>query len=788
MSCILRSVGATALSLAWPTVRLLSFLGLTLTAAAPACITSTVSAGTPDSPVLAPADPAPDPLEVERRLSGIARVDLLGPKGMAAFALQGETRKVAITTVSVQGQPFAAAMRATISESSGSEWSVQLVAANVHPIEKGDAILATFYLRAPSPLDGTSLGQTEFVFELGRAPFSKSVQYPIHAGGEWTKVQVPFSAAQAYAIGEAHLIFRLGYDVQTIELGGVTVEGFGKRVSLGSLPATKAADRQRERAGAAAVLAAEEAARTAPPVDGGEIEIEVAPRKIVRPISPFVYGINAQKTEDSGATLRRMGGNRSTGYNWETNASNAGSDYHHNSDEWACSVLGYSDCDVPAAQVLNFAAANRRDGLETLVTVPLVDYVAADKKGRVQEDETAPSPRWAKSLPKKPARFAETPELSDGAVYQDEFVNHLISKVGNAKTGGVRFYALDNEPALWPHTHPRIHGARTTYSEMVSRTEAAAAAITDVDRGALVLGGVMFGWSEYVSLGDAPDAQTENAKLGPEATYIDFFLAQMKRLEAVHHRRLVHALDVHWYPEARGSKRITEKDVSAKTVAARLQAPRSLWDATYLEKSWIAAAWGKPIRLIPWLRERIAARYPGTKLAITEYDFGAGDHISGGLAQVDALGVFGREGVDVANYWGDGGAVGKLPTYVKAAFQLYRNYDGKGGTFGDTAVAATSRDQEKVSVFAATDSKRGRALSVVVINKATHASYAAKVKLDLPGATSGKAPPACVNARVYLLDSSGPSIKALPPVALANGAINHRLPPLSATLFVCEGK
>ena len=168
----------------------------------------------------------------------------------------------------------------------------------------------------------------------------------------------------------------------------------------------------------------------------------------------------------------------------------------------------------------------------------------------------------------------------------------------------------------------------------------------------------------------------------------------------------MHVLDVHWYPEARGTKRITEKDTSPKTVAARLQAPRSLWDPTFTEKSWITAQWGKPIRLIPWLLELIAARYPGTKLAMTEYNFGAGDHISGGLAQADVLGIFGREGVYLGNYWGDGPGNGDLPTYIESAFRLYRNYDGKRGKFGDTAVAATPADIAKASVYAATDSKQ----------------------------------------------------------------------------------
>jgi hypothetical protein len=166
----------------------------------------------------------------------------------------------------------------------------------------------------------------------------------------------------------------------------------------------------------------------------------------------------------------------------------------------------------------------------------------------------------------------------------------------------------------------------------------------------------------------------------------------MKELEAKHKKRLVHVLDVHWYPEARGTKRITDKDNSPKTVAARLQAPRSLWDPTYMEKSWITGETGKPIRLIPWLLEKIADRYPGTKLSITEYDYGGNDHVSGGLAQADVLGVFGREGLYLGNYWGNGPGNGLLPPYIKAAFRLYRNYDGKKGQFGDTAVSATPAD------------------------------------------------------------------------------------------------
>jgi mannan endo-1,4-beta-mannosidase len=245
---------------------------------------------------------------------------------------------------------------------------------------------------------------------------------------------------------------------------------------------------------------------------------------------------------------------------------------------------------------------------------------------------------------------------------------------------------------------------------------------------------------------------------------------------------LVHALDVHWYPEAKGSKRITDKDLSPKTVAARLQAPRSLWDPSYTEKSWIAATWGKPIRLIPWLLERIDERYPGTKLTMTEYDYGGTDHISGALAQADVLGVLGREGVYLATYWGNGPGNGPLPPFIKAAFQLYRNYDGKGGTYGDTAVAATPSDLAKLSTFAATDSKRPGVVTVLVINKDLGASFGTKIDVK----AGGKADAKLTKAQLYTLDGKDAAVHPGPVVDIKGGRLQVRVPPLSATLFVCQ--
>ena len=54
-------------------------------------------------------------------------------------------------------------------------------------------------------------------------------------------------------------------------------------------------------------------------------------------ISPLIYGTNQLLSGGENFTVRRFGGNRTTGYNWENNASNAGEDWYNSSDDFLCS-------------------------------------------------------------------------------------------------------------------------------------------------------------------------------------------------------------------------------------------------------------------------------------------------------------------------------------------------------------------------------------------------------------------------------------------------------------------
>jgi hypothetical protein len=502
------------------------------------------------------------------------------------------------------------------------------------------------------------------------------------------------------------------------------------------------------------------------------LQFVVMPDKVNGAISPYIYGLNRVDPTGMNATFRRLGGNRMTGYNWTNNYSNAGTDWKNYSDDWLCVENKYTDADQPAAYVRHFVDDNQKAGLDSLVTVQMAGYVAADKNKEVTKEETAPSKRWAKLEFEKKAPFTLAPKPDSPVVYDDEFVNFLVQTYKPASQGGVKFYDLDNEPALWPSKHPRLHPNKLTYPEILDLTVKLSKTILKIDPSAMIFGAVCYGWQEFLSLQESPDFKQMNETYG---TYLDYYLQKLQEQEKKDGQRLVHVLDLHWYPEAQGNGiRVTEGDTTPDSIEARVQAPRSLWDPDYVEQSWITkwSTKGKAIRLIPWVQEKIDKDYPGTKLSFTEYDYGAGDNISGGIAQADVLGIFGKYGVYLASYWGD------LNPFNKAAFKLYRNYDGKNATFGGTSVSASTEDVAMSSVYAATDPAKPGTLWVIVLNKSQTASIQGKFVLQ-----SQK------NYKSYTsygFNAKTADIQKIKEGKIRKDLFEYSLEPLSATLFVCQ--
>src|SRR5690349_15602675 len=111
------------------------------------------------------------------------------------------------------------------------------------------------------------------------------------------------------------------------------------------------------------------------------VELTVDPRRPGVMISPLIYGVNGLRGDSTrvGVGSLRAGGNRYTAYNWENNASNAGNDYMFQSDGYL--VNGSAMGDVPGEAVRPLVEAAASIGAGAILTVPNVDYVAADKAG-----------------------------------------------------------------------------------------------------------------------------------------------------------------------------------------------------------------------------------------------------------------------------------------------------------------------------------------------------------------------------------------------------------------------
>ncbi|HEV3417604.1 MAG TPA: glycoside hydrolase family 44 protein [Pirellulales bacterium] len=475
---------------------------------------------------------------------------------------------------------------------------------------------------------------------------------------------------------------------------------------------------------------------------GQAVNFAIDPTQGAQAISPYIYGINPGGANQSALnslnpTFERLGGNRWTAYNWTTNASNAGSDYLYENDNYLSSST------TPGAAVTGTLqdAASRNAG--ALITIPTNGYVSNDESGPV--DKSIPPSQSPHFTPEYPTASAD-PAPAANHVYQDQFVSWAKTNFPNGFTSGSKqpiFFSLDNEPDLWSSTHPEVHPNPATYAEMVQKSTAYAAAIKSVAPNALVYGPANYGWEGYLTLQNATDSSADNGATNPNTgkpygDFISYYLAQMKTSSQSAGTRLLDALDVHWYPEATGLNasgtptRITGSDTSPGVVAARLQAPRSLWDPNYVESSWITqyTTGGKGIQLIPRLQGEINTNYAGTKLSISEYNYGAGADISGGIAEADVLGIFGKQGMFSANEW----PLASKEPFILGAMEMFRNFDGKNAAFGDTSISATNSDIQDTSVYASKDSTTAGRLVIVALNKTAN-PLAAAIALNNTGQT-----------------------------------------------------
>jgi hypothetical protein len=517
------------------------------------------------------------------------------------------------------------------------------------------------------------------------------------------------------------------------------------------------------------------------------VAVAVDPNADRHPVSPQIYGMNygtAAQMSRLKVPVRRWGGNATTRYNWETDTNNSASDWFFTN--YAGSANPANLPNGSAADV--FVDEIRAAGGEALVTVPLIGWTPIDR-----------TRRWGFSVGKYGAQLqtecsasgyaswcnpdagngvkpngtnvtgndpADTSKVID-STFVTRWMAHLAGRTGTAAAGGVRLWALDNEPFLWNSTHRDVHPAGTTYDELWAKTATIGSAIKAQDAGAKVLGPADWGWCAYFYSGaDGCSPGPDRAAHGGE-DFLPWYLDQAKAWEVAHGTRLLDYLDVHYYPQASGIA--LTNDESSATAALRLRTLKSLYDPTYLDESWIGTGVGQAVYLIPRMKAWIAAHYPGTKLSISEYNWGSDDGISGALAEAEALAIFGREGVDLATRW----VAPAEGTRTEDAFLLYRNYDGAGAQVAGDSVRATSANVDLVGAYAERGGAGGDTLYLLLFNKDTATRT---VTATVAGGVSGTAALSRFSAAARLAGAGS----AVP----SGGALTLDLPARSATLAV----
>ncbi|MGB6687763.1 MAG: glycoside hydrolase family 44 protein [Terracidiphilus sp.] len=496
-------------------------------------------------------------------------------------------------------------------------------------------------------------------------------------------------------------------------------------------------------------------------------------------ISPYIYGMNAYSlqtsvAQDANITVARWGGDNTSRYNYLTNTSNSASDYYFLNGEGSGGLW-------PDGDFSDFVTAGAGNGIKTLGTVPVLGWVTnssttacsfpesqftgqqsyvngcgngTDSNGtELYGDDAIAATTSISEPPPAPPAASDVNQIWADATWPGGWVASLVAKSETGASGGVAFWDLDNEPAWWDAVHRDVHPVASTYDEVTDGGIGTALAIKTADPTAQVNGPVIDYWWNYFyskkdienGWGTGPCYEPWQNPVDREAhggvPMIEYYLQQFKAAEATYGIRLLDSVDLHTYFAAtyngNGVGLAPAGDTGEQE--ARLNSTRVFWDPTYTDPNYpqpnyttdpnYTSSCSPPLQapqLIPMMQTWVANDYPGTKTAITEYNWGGQESINGAVAQADILGIFGAYGLDLATLWGPPDPGSQVPGLM--AFEIYRNYDGNKSTFGDTALASASASQGELSVYGALRTADG-AITIMVVNK-TYGALTSTLTLD----------------------------------------------------------
>ena len=518
-------------------------------------------------------------------------------------------------------------------------------------------------------------------------------------------------------------------------------------------------------------------------------------------INPNIYGFGMFMNSDDvvqsaqlatmNAPVHRFGGDLNSTYNWQQDAWNLSNDWYWESYALSNPLVegGFADTFISASQAANS---------EPIITVPMLPWIAKTQSG----SSGCGASLWSFSVKKYGAQEYEPNHLADGSdpyctdagtgvinaysnpityitgnnpnddytpnsvAIQTAWINHLIGKWGlSTTTTGVKYYMLDNEPSDWIGTHRDVHPNPETYDELWADIQAYAAPIKAADPNAKIIGPEEWGWwPMWLSSKDQAGGTGAGSDYATHGNmyYYPWLLSQLAAYKQANGVSLIDILSVHCYSD-------TNSNYNQDT--------RMLWDPTYTDAGgWFADGGqnGGIVDYIPTMQAWVKAAFPngdGPQIGCTEYGgWGEDDTtLAGATVHADVLGIFGYYGFEMGAYYGI------PPNPAILAYKIYRNYDGKLSTFGDTSVQTTVANPDNLSAFAAVRTSDG-AMTVMVINKQTSSTA---VTVNLANFSNGS------TAKAYQISSaSQTSINSLGSVTVTANAINATVPAQSVTLYV----
>jgi mannan endo-1,4-beta-mannosidase len=440
--------------------------------------------------------------------------------------------------------------------------------------------------------------------------------------------------------------------------------------------------------------------------DDARVEVVIDTRDDSRPISPYIYGL----VSNDGETPLRVNSVKQAAveqvlYNWEQNFSNDGS----------ANLIPFTEGGLPGIVTPGFWAVsfaqNAEETEHRYVTLPSEGFAAADDRGGVMRGDNS---RFYPIIGNKPSELLTEPDITDDVVYSDEYISYLVNHFGYAFEGGISGYFIDRQPETHRELFPFLNLPQASADSLATDHISAAKTVKRMDSSALVMGPSVKNLEAYVNLDNTADWNTYSDDWD---WFIDYYLDRFNRASAAIDTRLLDVLDLHYYTEAAGENGAAVLTSELPEVrAAREAAPRIFWDSAYNETSKSALSFKSKTPLLPTLFASIGIYYPGTELSFSEYAFGGGGDISGGIAAADALGIFGRYGVFSANMVTSDILYGGVPDYELAALKLYTDYDNEGGAFGSTSVSCDLGTDRMASAYAATTGGDPN-MTVVYMNK-----------------------------------------------------------------------